>query len=204
MPDRRDALCAAAEIVLAVESAAKATGSPDTVATTGVCRVHPGAINSVPSRVTWRSTSATYACEPRDQVVEAIRSRRGRRRTAPRASRSTSKCSTPTRRRRWPDRSSPRPRRRVKRSGCRFKRMVSRAYHDSLYMARICDTGHDLHPLPRRRQPSAGRVCGAGAIANGVQVLALTMAAVSYITARLSVYELTDRDARVRSSFLTI
>src|SRR2546427_337250 len=52
MPERRDALCAAAEIVLAVEAAARATGSADTVATTGVCRVHPGAINSIPSAVT--------------------------------------------------------------------------------------------------------------------------------------------------------
>src|SRR5205814_5807029 len=51
MPDRKDALCAAAEIVLAVEAAAKGTGSPDTVGTTGICRVHPGAVNSVPSRV---------------------------------------------------------------------------------------------------------------------------------------------------------
>ena len=52
MPGRRDALCAAAEAVLAVEAAAPSSGSPDTVATTGVCRVHPGAINSIPDRVT--------------------------------------------------------------------------------------------------------------------------------------------------------
>src|SRR5262249_29157056 len=51
MPDRRDALCAAAELVLAVEAAAKATGAIDTVATTGVCNVFPSAVNSVPSRV---------------------------------------------------------------------------------------------------------------------------------------------------------
>ena len=51
MPGRRDALCAAAEAVLAVEAAARSSGSPDTVATTGVCRVHPGAINSIPDRV---------------------------------------------------------------------------------------------------------------------------------------------------------
>src|SRR5206468_2694153 len=51
MADRRDALCAAAEIVLAVETAAKSSGSPDTVGTTGICRVHPGAVNGIPSRV---------------------------------------------------------------------------------------------------------------------------------------------------------
>src|SRR2546422_6879693 len=50
MPDRHDAFLAAAEITLAVESVARATGALDTVATTGVCEVFPGAINSVPSR----------------------------------------------------------------------------------------------------------------------------------------------------------
>ena len=51
MPDRRDAFVAAAEIALAVESAAKSTGAIDTVATVGICEVFPGAVNSIPSRV---------------------------------------------------------------------------------------------------------------------------------------------------------
>ena len=46
MPGRRDALCAAAEVILAVERAALATGAIDTVATVGICQVHPGAVNS--------------------------------------------------------------------------------------------------------------------------------------------------------------
>src|SRR4030095_6940312 len=36
MPERHDALLAGAEIALAVENAAKSSGSPDTVGTTGV------------------------------------------------------------------------------------------------------------------------------------------------------------------------
>src|SRR6185369_11490778 len=48
MPDRHDAFCAAAEVVLAVEGAARATGVIDTVGTVGVCEVFPGAVNSVP------------------------------------------------------------------------------------------------------------------------------------------------------------
>src|ERR1700756_2891365 len=36
MPDRRDALCAAAEFILAVESAAQSSGAGDTVATVGI------------------------------------------------------------------------------------------------------------------------------------------------------------------------
>ena len=48
MPERHDALLAGAEIALAVEQAAVTSGSPDTVATTGVFRIEPGAVNSVP------------------------------------------------------------------------------------------------------------------------------------------------------------
>ena len=51
MPDRRDALCAAAELILAIESAARTSGALDTVATVGICEVFPGAVNSIPSRV---------------------------------------------------------------------------------------------------------------------------------------------------------
>jgi N-carbamoyl-L-amino-acid hydrolase len=50
MPERHDALLAGAEIALAVEKAALASGSPDTVGTTGVFRIEPGAVNSVPCR----------------------------------------------------------------------------------------------------------------------------------------------------------
>jgi ureidoglycolate amidohydrolase len=51
MPERHDAFLAAAEIALAIEAAAKSSGSVDTVATTGACDVFPGAVNSIASRV---------------------------------------------------------------------------------------------------------------------------------------------------------
>src|SRR6266581_1055917 len=50
MPERHDALLAGAEIALAVEQAALNSGSSDTVATTGVFRIEPGAVNSVPCK----------------------------------------------------------------------------------------------------------------------------------------------------------
>ena len=102
MPGRRDALCAAAEAVLAVEAAAPAGGSADTVATTGVCRVHPGAINSIPDRVTLEIDIRDIDLGTRDRVVAEVRraideiaGRRGVR--APWSSR-----SMPTRPPRWP------------------------------------------------------------------------------------------------------
>ncbi|MGB6746043.1 MAG: hydantoinase/carbamoylase family amidase, partial [Terracidiphilus sp.] len=45
MPGRKDALAAAAELMLALEAAAKSTGVIDTVAPVGVCEVFPGAVN---------------------------------------------------------------------------------------------------------------------------------------------------------------
>jgi hydantoinase/carbamoylase family amidase len=54
MGDRHDALAAAAEIVLALEAAARATAGrwPATVATVGALDVRPGAISVIPARVT--------------------------------------------------------------------------------------------------------------------------------------------------------
>src|SRR5438046_9882563 len=51
MADRKDALCAAAELILAIENAALTSGAIDTVATVGMCELFPGAVNSIPSRV---------------------------------------------------------------------------------------------------------------------------------------------------------
>ncbi len=50
MADRRDALAAAAEVVLAVEATARAE-PPETVATVGTLAVEPGAVSVIPGRV---------------------------------------------------------------------------------------------------------------------------------------------------------
>src|SRR6266700_1981435 len=72
MPDRRDAFLAAAEIALAVESAAKSSGSRDTVATTGICDVFPGAVNSIPSRVRLEVDVRDIDLARRDSVLRRI------------------------------------------------------------------------------------------------------------------------------------
>ena len=70
MPDRRDALCAAAEVILSIEgyalAANAASGTADTVATVGTCAVFPGAVNSVPSRVRWGRYTRYRSRSPRD------------------------------------------------------------------------------------------------------------------------------------------
>src|SRR2546421_6304151 len=72
MPDRKDALCAAAELILAIETAAHASGALDTVATVGVCDVFPGAVNSIPSRVGMTLDIRDTDLARRDGVMKAI------------------------------------------------------------------------------------------------------------------------------------
>jgi len=178
MPSRKDALCAAAEIILAVEAAAKSTGSPDTVGTTGGCRVHPGSVNAVPARVVLDIDVRDVRLEPRDQVVRAIQTtcddvsrRRGVNAVAeilnadPPATMATlivaaaeDACTT---------------------LGLQSKRLVSRAYHDSLYMARLCDVGMIFIPCRNGVSHRPDEYAAPEAMKRGVEVLALTLAQLS-------------------------
>ena len=81
MPGRKDALAAAAELILALEAAAKSTGAIDTVATVGVCEVFPGAVNSIPSRVRMTTDVRDIDRARRDGVLAGLRaaSRRSER-----------------------------------------------------------------------------------------------------------------------------
>jgi ureidoglycolate amidohydrolase len=76
MPDRRDALCAAAELILSVEkhtlAANAASGTADSVATVGTVAVHPGAVNSVPSRVTLMLDIRDTDVARRDRIVASL------------------------------------------------------------------------------------------------------------------------------------
>ena len=136
MPDRRDALCAAAELILSIETHALATGVIDTVATVGTCDVYPGAVNSVPSRVTLQLDIRDTDPARRESVmeavrrdVEAIRARRGVR-----VSETLVNADAPAI-------SSPHIVEVIdevcRGYGVAAKHMVSRAYHDSSFMARI-------------------------------------------------------------------
>lgn len=74
MAERRDALAAAAEVVLAVEAAARAAPS-GTVATVGRLRLSPGAISVIPGRVELLVDVRGVQKEPLDHLQAAIESR---------------------------------------------------------------------------------------------------------------------------------
>jgi ureidoglycolate amidohydrolase len=178
MPGRRDALCAAAEIILAVERSTLATGAIDTVGTVGICQVHPGAVNSIPSRVQLsvdlRDTDATR----RDGVLAEIR----------RA------CQLVAQQRKVgtkleiinadaPAQSSPEVLAALK-SACEaenisYRTMVSRAYHDSLFMARIAPVAMLFIPCRGGVSHRPDEYSSPEQINRGARVLARTLASLS-------------------------
>src|SRR6266849_3355402 len=178
MPDRRDALCAAAELILAVESAARSSGAPDTVATVGVCEVFPGTVNSIPSRVRMTLDIRDTHLARRDGVMQIIE--RASQTTA--AKRDVS-IQSELLNADAPADCDPEVRAALadscRKHGFQFLEMVSRAYHDSLFISRIAPTG--MHFIPCRNGYSHGPDGYAVPedMARGVLVLAKALAKLS-------------------------
>ncbi len=175
MPDRRDALCAAAELILAVEAATLSTGAVDTVATVGTVAVHPGAVNSVPSRVELQLDVRDIDPMRRDAVVAAVRSagaalqskrgvlfRMDEVNADPPATCDAGIISAVEVA--------------CERLGFSHRQMVSRAYHDTLFMARLGPVGMVFVPCRGGVSHRPDEFATVEAMTNGVAVLAETLA----------------------------
>ena len=136
MPDRKDALCAAAELILSIEKHAIATGVIDTVATVGTCDVYPGAVNSVPSRVVLQLDIRDTDPLRRESVMQATRHDCDELRYRRRVTITEELVNADA-----PAQSSSDIIQLLEKicveQEIPNKKMVSRAYHDSLFMARI-------------------------------------------------------------------
>jgi ureidoglycolate amidohydrolase len=178
MPGRKDALAAAAELILALEAAAKSTDAIDTVATVGVCEVFPGAVNSIPSRVTITTDVRDTDGARRDGVLNALRvtseevaARRGVKITTelvnadPPATCDAAILAAMEES--------------AKAAGKSYKRMVSRAYHDSLFMARVAPTAMLFIPCRGGVSHRPDEYASPEWIGGGVHVLARTLAALA-------------------------
>jgi N-carbamoyl-L-amino-acid hydrolase len=139
MPDRRDALMGACEIALAIEKAALESGSSDTVATTGVLRVEPNAINSIPFRVLMEVDLRDTDLAARERVLDRIRKDAAEICQRRKLSVILEEINADP-----PAIASPELvesiLRHARESGYSARTMVSRAYHDSLFMAVLCPT----------------------------------------------------------------
>ena len=179
MPDRRDALCAAAEIILSVEKhtlAANAQShSADSVATIGTVQVHPGAVNSVPSRVTLALDIRATDPARRDRTMSALRAD-----IAALESRRHVKVTEELINADIPAVSDPHILATLE-SVCAaekipFKKMVSRAYHDTSFMARVAPVAMIFIPCRNGVSHRPDEYATPASIALGTRVLALTLA----------------------------
>ncbi len=188
MPDRHDALCAAAEIILGVEAFAKNSGSINTVATTGFCEVYPNAVNSVPSRVKLEIDVRDVEQSRRDQVIRNII--QGVEQVC---TRREIKYSVEIINIDPPAKSGSEVLRALVAAcgdaGVKFKLMVSRAYHDSLFMARIAPTAMLFIPCREGVSHRPDEYASPEDIARGTYVLALTLAKLSLAEDKGSVKE---------------
>jgi N-carbamoyl-L-amino-acid hydrolase len=184
MPDRRDALCAASELILSIErhtlaanAEAKLTGESgvDSVATVGSMQIHPGNVNSVPSRVTLMLDIRDTDPERREHTMSAVRadiaelqSRRGVRITEERINADTPAISgehiVNTLSAICDAEHVP------------YLKMVSRAYHDSTFMARIAPIAMLFIPCRNGVSHRPDEYSTPESIALGTRILALTLA----------------------------
>jgi ureidoglycolate amidohydrolase len=175
MRDRHDAFLAAAEIALAVESYAKSSGSQDTVGTVGVCEIFPGAVNSIPSRARIEVDIRDIDQARRDSVLEkvdtAVNEIGARRQVKVETTivnldppalcdpiivaAITAACEN---------------------HGLSFERMISRAYHDSLFISRIAPVSMIFIPCRGGVSHRPDEYSSPDAIANGTLVLAEALA----------------------------
>jgi ureidoglycolate amidohydrolase len=178
MPGRRDALCAAAELILAIENAARSSGALDTVATVGICEVFPGAVNSIPSRVHLSVDIRDTNLERRDAVMQMMagagdaiaRRRQVEIRKEVLNADAPAQCVPAI----------------VEALSASCKKhqlnsvpMVSRAYHDSLFMSRVAPVAMLFIPCRNGYSHRPDEYASPEDIGRGVLVLAETLASLA-------------------------
>jgi N-carbamoyl-L-amino-acid hydrolase len=175
MPVRRDALCAAAELISSIESLAKAGSRPDLVATVGMVDVHPGAVNSIPSRVQFTLDIRDIDADNRDEIVrqisaaaEAVANRRNIS-----LSIETKNSDPPAAAADFIMQAAEDA---CRENGSTFQRMISRAYHDSLFMARVSPISMIFIPCRGGVSHRPDEFSTSSQIARGVDTLARTLA----------------------------
>lgn len=174
MPGRHDAFLAAAETALAVEKAALDSPSPDTVGTTGVIQVIPGAINSIPCDAMMEIDFRDTDLAARDAAISQIRDQ------------AEATCQRRGVALDWQQINSDPPaicsqeilavaEKHASDLGYSHTRMISRAYHDSLFMARLCPTAMIFIPCLNGWSHRPDEYSSPEAIAKGATLLARTL-----------------------------
>lgn len=178
LPERRDALLAGAELATAVEAAAQGTGAPDSVATVGIFDVYPRAVNSIPSRVNMTVDVRDIDLVRRDDMVTRIqraariiaRKRRVDAEVVVVNADPPATCAPEI---------VAAARAAAEAEGLAAQTLVSRAYHDTLFMARVCPVGMIFIPSEGGVSHRPDEYSSPEEIAQGVRVLARVLAKLS-------------------------
>ncbi|CAL5197377.1 unnamed protein product [Lathyrus oleraceus] len=165
--------------MLAVEKHVLESGSIDTVGTVGILELHPGAINSIPSKSHIEIDTRDIDEERRNQVIDKIHETtiritktRGVKLSefhvinqdppAPSDEAVINAMETAT-----------------KELNLTSKLMISRAYHDSLFMARVSPMGMIFIPCYKGYSHKPEEFSSIEDMSNSVKVLAFTLAKLS-------------------------
>ena len=171
MPLRHDPLVAASEVVLAVDREARGSGGEDTVGTVGLLTVEPGAVNSIPRRVRMDIDIRDTDLLRRDAVLERVRAatRDAAKRHGVGHEDSVLNADDPAT-------SDPAVLAAIEEAcveaGLPAVRMISRAYHDCVFMARLCPAAMIFVPSRAGVSHRPDEYTSTAEIAQGAAVLA--------------------------------
>ena len=175
MADRSDPLLPASQLALEVDAAARESGGSDTVGTVGVLDVHPRAVNSIPRDVMLEIDIRDIDGPRRDRVLERIQQKAkefGQRYGAPTTIELINSDPPAT----CGDEIVAAVEAAAQAAGLQCQRMISRAYHDSLFMSLVCPIGMIFIPCRDGISHRPEEYASPEAIRAGVEVLARTLA----------------------------
>ncbi|KFK31709.1 hypothetical protein AALP_AA6G148900 [Arabis alpina] len=179
MPYRNDAGLAAAELALAVEKHVLESESIDTVGTVGILELHPGAINSIPSKARLEIDTRDIDEARRNTVIKKIQESANTIARKRKVKLSEFKIVNQD----PPALSDKLVIKKMAEAATELnlshKMMISRAYHDSLFMARISPMGMIFIPCYKGYSHKPEEYSSPEDMANGVKVLSLALAKLS-------------------------
>lgn len=171
MAERHDPLVAAADVVRAVDREARSSGSEDTVGTVGLLELEPAAVNSIPRRVRMDIDLRDVDEARRDAVLARVRASAREAAAALGVGHRDEVLNAD-----GPSTSDPAVLAAIEEAcaeaGVAPIRMVSRAYHDCVFMARLCPTAMIFVPSAGGISHRPDEYTAPSDVARGAQILA--------------------------------
>lgn len=180
MPRRKDALIPATKIILEIETAAKTSESPDAVATVGLIKLYPGAVNSIPSQVEFLADIRDVQLETRNEMIRRIEdyAQSVCQQHEVELQIETLNIDAPCH---SGDHIIAAIETACLSSDYSHQKLVSRAYHDTLFMAKICPTSMIFIPSKNGYSHRPEEFSSPEEIEKGVDILAQTLATLSKV-----------------------